>query len=1693
MKKNYLFLFFIFIYCSSLFGQYGNEWIRFDQQYFKFPIIEKGVYRIDYSALQNSGFPINSIDPRNIQIFSREKEIAIYVKGQDDGVFNSTDYIEFYAEGNDGWIDSLLYNQKENIGNGYYSLFNDTINYYVTYNNSLLNNRVEEFNDVDFNGYNSKTYIWEILNNVFSSVYYFGEKDVFGISSSIYTSGEGWFAPQFGLGGQFLSSFNLNEPYLLNPSLPFSLETSVSSNSNASGSNNHHLNIDVNNVNLVDEVYSGYQTFNYNLNFNASLINSNNLTVKYSSVNDLGVASDYQAVPYSKITYARTLTDFENQTFYEGQVDYENGKLNSFLEMNNFSTNENAVIYTLNGKNQRIRNINNGINVSFLVPNRTNQAKTNFVAVSESEIKSVSILSRVSNDGYFTDYLSKALSDAYIMIYHNKLESSANQYKLYRQSTGHNVVDIEVNELYDQFGGGVPSHSIAIKRFMNFIYDQWVSKPKNLLLVGKGIRQATESAQGQNPGTRKSFSAYEKSLVPSIGYPASDILYIDDLIDLYNIPISIGRLSVNSNEELTAYLNKVIEYESAFNQPQTLDNKQWMKNIIHFGGGGTLLEQNLFKSFLNNYKNIIENPMFGGDVSSHFKTSSDPIGIIESDEINDRIKKGVSLMCFFGHGSGSGFDANIDSPDQWDNKGKYPLMIANSCYTGDIFQPTTSSSSEEFVLTPDAGSIAYLASVNLGISSYLNLYTQNLYTDISSTNYGVTIGENIRNTIVRSLNQNSSSTMVSTVYSIAYHGDPALKTYSFDKPDISINRENVFITPTVVSPSDDSLFVKVIVSNIGSSFSESFSVNVTRILPDNSTQTKSVILNGLNYNDSIIVGFPLDLQNAVGTNLFNISADLPINEIDELEDYNNNELNQIPYYISGFGVLPLYPYEFEVIPTDTVSLIAQSLNYFTDNANYLFQIDTSVNFNSSLMEQGTVNSNAGVFSFKPSLQFSDSTVYFWRVRREDAIGEWALSSFRYINNQRGWSQASFRQFDKDKFTGIYHDTLINKNTYLNSSMSLNCQVQGSPVGSIEYAATSYSLNGTTLYQNGCGVTASFYVSVIDPITLEPWGTYGYEEGTTNYVNADKQFGNANNDAGCGITSNPIFIFRQNSSAQLDAFYNMINNEVPDGYHILVYTWNYADFSNWSLATNSIDDLFASMGAGNINSSLPQEVPFIFYTKKGDNASTLTNLAINPKDFITFQTDLYFPGFNGNINSTLIGPSKNWDKLFWFSSSEELNSEDSLSMNIYAVNELGDEILVKTINQLNGIELSLDNLVPSISYPYLKLEVETEDAKDATPPQLNDWTVVYDQYPDAAIAPNIHFYISSDSVTRGEPVDLSVAIKNITPFDMDSILVSYFIVNSLGRFDITYPRQKPLKAFETLIDTVTFNTENLYENSLIYVDVNPVVNPLYQYDQREYTRVNNTMVIDLTVSKDEINPLLDVTFDGNHIINGDIVSAKPEIRMVIQDENPYLLFNELSDTINFSVFVINPLGEQKKIPFSVSENENTVLFIPAADVNNRAELILRGEFPEDGNYQLIVQATDKSGNKTSVLDYKINFEIINESSISNVYNYPNPFTTKTQFVFTLTGDQVPDDMFIQIMTITGKVVKEIYMDELGPIHIGHNKTDYTWDGTDMYGDRLATGVYLYRVVTKINNEEINHLETSGDNLFKKGWGKMYLMR
>jgi flagellar hook assembly protein FlgD len=65
--------------------------------------------------------------------------------------------------------------------------------------------------------------------------------------------------------------------------------------------------------------------------------------------------------------------------------------------------------------------------------------------------------------------------------------------------------------------------------------------------------------------------------------------------------------------------------------------------------------------------------------------------------------------------------------------------------------------------------------------------------------------------------------------------------------------------------------------------------------------------------------------------------------------------------------------------------------------------------------------------------------------------------------------------------------------------------------------------------------------------------------------------------------------------------------------------------------------------------------------------------------------------------------------------------------------------------------------------------------------------------------------------------------------------------------------------------------------------------------------------------------------------------------------------------------------------------------------------------------------------------------------------------------------------------------------MGDMHIGNNVSEFAWDGTDQFGDRLANGVYFYKVDVRKNGEPMELRETVGDKYFKERMGKIYLMK
>ena len=1640
-STNMKFYFTIIILCFVAYlcysQQYGNEWINYNQKYFKVPIYKTGLHRISRQALVAAGFPINNIHPKNIQMFAKGKELCIYVHGEDDGIFNNTDYIEFYAEANDGWYDSLLYKYPEKIANPYYSLFNDTINYFLTWNQSQNNCRAIFELDTNFSQYQSATHSFCYVEKLIvkSDYYYYGDIGCW------YNRAEGW-SSYFADINQPIS-ISISTPNYAAVSLPSYISFLSLSASNASftSGGNHHLGFYVNNSLIFDTIFIGLQNIEKHLTYHLPLSSTTSFVL--APINDLNLVTDKLALSYIKLRYPHQM--LFNASKYKFFLENHPSSNKSLIEIQQPSSAK-VILWDITNNRKIYTKYETGVHKA-LIPNGQISNKHIYYCVEDSIIYANVLPGKI-----YTNYLENAQNADYIIITHPSLNSSVAQYANYRNQTGYQTLITDVTQLYEQFSYGINKHPLGIKNFIRLLYNQYGEKIKHILIIGKGIR---------NEMYRKNISMYSQNLVPTYGTPPSDQYFtsnIQNRLPLY----SIGRIAATSNNDVILYLNKVIQYE-------TSEPANWQKRILHFGGGLNTSEQQMIETFLISLENIIEDTLYGGFVQTFLKTTSLPIQITVSDSIRHLINDGCSILNFFGHGTSGGFDQNIDEPSTYNNQGRYPLLFANTCLSGDIYLPDYKRIAERWVLIPDKGAIAFLASTDLGIASQLYVYSQEFYKQITYKNFAKPIGHCIKETIKEVISQNGWGPYIeNTCYDYALHGDPAIKMHVKDLPDLTIHSSDIQFFPSNITNDIDTFELSVVVTNYGKAFISPYVVEVKRTFTNGQQATISKIRQKCLYKDTVVFRIPVDFVNGSGNNQFCVIADA----LGWIEEYNeNNNKVCVNKFISVSDIIPIYPYEFAIYPNDSVTLIASTGYPFLPSLNYIFEIDTTDLFNSPFKKVGYVSQLGGIVAWKPPIMLVDCTVYYWRVALNSNTPNWKESSFIYIPSKTGWSQAHFFQFKKNRYRFINYNRSTRTFEFITTPKELHCQTMGVGAAS-SYFDYFYNLDNI-IERSSCSPNSAILAVVIDPLTIEPWTSDKANYGHVNYPVCPPK-----------LRSDYYFTFFSTSQG-LNSLNTFLKDSVPNGHYILLYNFIYGNFQQWP---EILYQTLESMGAVQIR-AVPNDGAYIFFAKKGDFSSVIEKIGDN-NDTLILDIEIPVNYFNGHIFSTLIGPSSNWKTLHWLPKSNEQPTKDYEYISLTAYKANFDSVQVIPVMTKDTLDLyNLQDYADASIYPYLRLTFYTHDDSLKTPTQLKRWQITFDGVPETAISPNLGYYFYKDTLQEGETIKFAVATKNISPYDMDSLLVRYWIYdknNNIVPLAIKRLRKHP--ANDLLIDTIKFSTKGLPGLNYLWYEVN-CVNPTFgTYDQLEQYHFNNYAVKSFYVQTDKINPLLDVTFDGVRILDGDIVSARPNIVIQLKDENKFLVLN---DTSIFAIYLTDlKTNIEKRIYFNNSENP--LLFYPAQLPHNICKVEYKPVL-NDGTYMLRIQAKDMSNNISGYYDYTITFRVVNKQAISNVLNYPNPFSTSTRFVFTLTGYEVPDDIRVEIYTISGRLVRTIRKDELGHIHIGRNITQYVWDGTDDYGDKLANGVYFYRVVARHKGKAVEHIETEVDKYFKEGFGKMYILR
>ncbi|MCB0567165.1 MAG: hypothetical protein KDD01_22590, partial [Phaeodactylibacter sp.] len=742
---------------------YGNEWIRYDQSYFKIMVAEDGIYRIPYETLQSSGLPVNSIDGSQYQLWRLGEEQPLYVSTA--GPLSPGGFIEFYGQQNRSELDRYLFRDPDNeLLNPWYSLFTDTSAYFLTWVESgEATLRYEEVENELTNLPGREEWVWEESTTFFTDQA--SKQYSKNSTTDIYYShfeDEG-FSTEF----KSLHAFTVPCPevYASGPAAELELRFLSNNNIDTNVILSHALEVRVDGALVVEEAFSGVVLKKFQFQPLSSNL-GNAVSIGVRGLNN----SDKYAVGGANLRYPRR-PSLGGSRF--GRFSLPAGNNVRYLELEKVGGEGPAVLYSLSDRRRLV-----------LQP-EGNLRKAKLPAVA-GERQLVVAGGLITVDALapivFTDF-DNTNAD-FLIISNEQLyddgqgNNRVQEYADYRRSAvggGYSVAVVGVQQLYEQFAYGLNRHPLSIRNFTKYITGKWLAL-KYCFIIGKG----QEYKDVRKAANLQAAVAEGRMLVPSFGFPASDNLLLSN--NYTSVPVvPVGRLAATDGQKVKIYLDKVQAVEANRDNSQTITDRAWMKQVVHLGGGGTSIEQDAIRTALETMARDIENNSFGGAVRGFYKTSTDPIQTSLSEQIFNTINQGASILTFMGHSSPGTFDFNIDNPDNYSNYGKCPLMLSLGCYSGNIFT-TGESIGERFIFYENRAAVAFGASRGVGYISSLGAFARSFYGHIGGDYYGQGIGDALRATLA-DYDQNPFIGTATLVEQFTLQGDPSIRLHPAPGPD----------------------------------------------------------------------------------------------------------------------------------------------------------------------------------------------------------------------------------------------------------------------------------------------------------------------------------------------------------------------------------------------------------------------------------------------------------------------------------------------------------------------------------------------------------------------------------------------------------------------------------------------------------------------------------------------------------------------------------------------------------------------------------------------------------------------------------------------------------------------------------------------------------------------------------------------
>ncbi len=769
---------FLFSYSTQLIAQS----VLAEGSWFKMRIEDRGVYKLSYQYLKDAGVPLDNINPRTIKIFGYgadvvpqandiprsydPEEIAIHISGEDDQVFNTNDYVLFYAQDGDdyGYVNGQL-NYKHNI-------YSDENYYFITYGGSE-GRRIESLANIEGSF---------PLVSTFDDFAYFEEEN-----HNLLTSGREWYSRRYNTTTS--EEFNFNFDNLVSGS---DIQLSVAVMAQAFQESSFDISINNNSVgnmpvqpvldfNLRQYRYriKGYESFD---KFSAQVGGASNI---------VRIGIDYRKNPtqsvgflnYLMVEVKRNLAFSQDQMIWRSVESVDNP--NSTFRITN--TNQNSKIWNISDaktpEEQRFE-----LSGSIIEFNAESSTVQEYIIFDTQLSKTPASVIPLANQNL------KSLTDVeFLIVSHQEFLSEASRLANFRMNNDNlSSKAVELSKVYNEFSGGRQDVS-AIRDLAKYLYDN--GKLKYLLLMGRGSYDYKDNINNNT----NYVPIYESrnSLDPLDTYASDDYYgflennegeWEESSSGSHTMDIGVGRIPATTLEEAKIVVDKIINYTT---NPQAIG--RWRNDVVFVADDGDFnlhqRQANELTVFVDTTYSAFQSDKFYLDNFPQISQPSGEISPAASEHLDDVVNAGALIVNFTGHGGETGWMQeqvlDIVQIQNWNNYNRLPLFVTATCEFGRHDDPKRVSAGE-LVVTSDKGGGVAIVSTCRPVSSASNFDLNKAFYEVV---YQQENGQYLRLGDIFRLTKNNDNANKIGNRNFALLGDPTIRL-AYPENNISITQIN---------------------------------------------------------------------------------------------------------------------------------------------------------------------------------------------------------------------------------------------------------------------------------------------------------------------------------------------------------------------------------------------------------------------------------------------------------------------------------------------------------------------------------------------------------------------------------------------------------------------------------------------------------------------------------------------------------------------------------------------------------------------------------------------------------------------------------------------------------------------------------------------------------------------------------------